>query len=112
MMAEEETWHVVARVSDMEALGDEEAMGVEVQGQRIALCRHAGAFHALGNVCTHQFALLSDGYVEDGQIECPLHQARFDLKTGQALCAPATAAVKVYRTRIADGELQVRLDAE
>ncbi|MGN5477172.1 Rieske 2Fe-2S domain-containing protein [Cupriavidus basilensis] len=46
------------------------------------------------NVCTHRYALLSDGYLEDGCIECPLHQARFDIRTGQAMCArpPPTSA--------------------
>jgi len=61
-------------------------------------------------VCTHQFALLSDGYVEHGCIECPLHQGRFDLKTGAPLCAPVTEPVRVYRVKVEDAKVFVELD--
>jgi 3-phenylpropionate/trans-cinnamate dioxygenase ferredoxin subunit len=60
-------------------------------------------------VCTHQYALLSEGYVEDGCIECPLHQGRFDLKTGAALGAPVTEPVRVYRVRAEDGKYYVEI---
>ena len=65
--------------------------------------RSAGEFFATDNVCTHAYALLSDGYLEDGCIECPLHQARFDIRTGQALCAPATLDLKTYPVKV-EGE--------
>ena len=72
-------WHEVAGA---DTLGEDEAMAVVLGERPIALCRSGGRFYALHNVCTHQYALLSDGYVEDGCIECPLHQGRFDLQTG------------------------------
>ena len=53
-------------------------MGLVLKERPVALVRSGGEWHALHNICTHQFALLSDGYVEDGCIECPLHQGRFD----------------------------------
>jgi 3-phenylpropionate/trans-cinnamate dioxygenase ferredoxin subunit len=39
---------------------------------------------------------MSEGYLEDGCIECPLHQARFDIRTGAAMCAPATEPLRTY----------------
>lgn len=100
-------WH---EVSGAEALGDDEAMAVDLGGKPVALCRSGGELYAVHNVCTHQFALLSDGYVEDGCIECPLHQGRFELKTGKPLCAPVTEPVKVYPVKAEGGKVYVDID--
>ena len=97
-------WH---EASGAQAPGEDEAIGVTVGNRPIALCRSGGALYALDNVCTHQFALLSDGYVEDGYIECPLHQGRFDLKTGAPLCAPVTQPVRVYPVKSENGAVYV-----
>jgi 3-phenylpropionate/trans-cinnamate dioxygenase ferredoxin subunit len=91
-------------------VGDEEALGVTVGRKQIALCRTGGALYALDNVCTHQYALLSDGYVEDGCIECPLHQGRFDVKTGAALGAPVTEPVRIYKLRTEGGKVFVEVE--
>lgn len=99
-------WHAVA---DADAIGDEEAIGVKVGEVPIAIVRAGGALHAVHNVCTHQYALLSDGYVEDGCIECPLHQGRFELSSGEAKCAPVTEPIKVYALRIEAGRVLVEL---
>jgi len=100
-------WHAVA---DADAIGEDEALAVQAGGAQIAICRSGGALHAVHNVCTHQYALLSDGYVEDGCIECPLHQGRFELATGQAMCAPDTEPVKVYPLKVEDGKVFVDVD--
>lgn len=100
-------WHAVA---DADSIGEDEAIGVMAGGVPVALCRSGGALHAVHNVCTHEYALLSDGYVEEGCIECPLHQGRFDLATGEAMCAPVTEPVRVYPVRIEGGKVLVELD--
>ena len=97
-------------VSGAEALGDDEAMGVAIGPHQVLLCRSGGVLYALSNVCTHQYALLSDGYVEDGCIECPLHQGRFDLKSGAPLCAPVTEPVRVYPVKSEQGKVYVDID--
>ena len=99
-------WHAVA---DADALGDDEAIGVKVGQVPIAIVRAGGALHALNDVCTHQYALLSDGYVEDGCIECPLHQGKFELTTGNAMCAPVTEPVQVYPVKVEGGKILVEL---
>jgi nitrite reductase/ring-hydroxylating ferredoxin subunit len=99
-------WHEVAGA---QALGDDEAMAVMLREQPIALCRSGGRLYALHNVCTHQFALLSDGYVEDGCIECPLHQGRFDLETGAPKAPPVTEPVRVYPVKTENGKVYVDL---
>ena len=91
------------RIAAATQLQDDEVMPIALGEVRLALFRSAGEFHVTDNVCTHQFALLSDGYVEDGCVECPLHQARFDLRTGEAMCAPATQPIRIYPVRV-DGD--------
>jgi 3-phenylpropionate/trans-cinnamate dioxygenase ferredoxin subunit len=99
-------WH---EVTEAEALGDEEALGVRIGERQIAICRSGGVLYALDNVCTHQYALLSDGYVEDGCIECPLHQGKFELSTGAPLAPPVTQPVRVYPVRTEEGKVYVEL---
>ncbi len=99
-------WHAVA---EAEALGDDEALGVKVGEVPIAIVRAGGMLHAVNNVCTHQYALLSDGYVEDGCIECPLHQGKFELTTGKAICAPVTEDIAVYPVKVEGGKILVEL---
>lgn len=93
------------RIAAPDALADDDCMPVDIAGlPPLALYRHAGGYFVTDNVCTHATAILTDGWFEDGCIECPLHQAKFDVRTGAALCAPATAPVRVYPVRLdADG---------
>ena len=91
------------RVAATSQLGDDEALGVLANGTSIALYRSGGEYFATDDVCTHAHALLSDGWLEDGCIECPLHQARFDIRTGKALCEPATEDLRTYPVRV-DGD--------
>ncbi len=91
------------RVAATGELTDDEPLAVVVEGRKIALYRSDDEFFATDNVCTHAYALLSDGFLEDGCIECPLHQARFDIRTGKALCAPATLDLATYPVKV-DGE--------
>ena len=91
------TW---IKIASADQVGEDEAIAVTVGELQLAVFHSAGAFHATDNVCTHQYALLSEGYVEEGCVECPLHQARFDLRTGQALCAPATKPIRVYPLKV------------
>ncbi|NDZ17915.1 ferredoxin [Variovorax sp. WS11] len=95
------------RIAAATQLQDDEVISVALGDAQLALYRSAGEFHVTDNVCTHQYALLSDGYVEDGCIECPLHQARFDLRTGAALCAPATQPIRVYPVRVEGNDVLV-----
>lgn len=70
----------------------------------IALCRDDdGTFHALDDTCSHEEASLSEGWVEDGEVECPLHSARFCLADGRAMCLPATEPVATHRVEVRDG---------
>lgn len=100
MSAPELEWHRVAAPAD---LVEGRPLGVTVGDRSIGLYRLDGALHALDDICTHEFAILSDGYVEDGCIECPLHQALFDIRTGEAQGPPANGDLATYPVRV-EGE--------
>ena len=86
-------------------LWDGAGISVLVQGRDIALFRIGDAVYATDNLCTHGHARLCDGFIEGHEIECPLHQGRFDLRSGQPTCAPATEPVKTYPVRIEGGRV-------
>ncbi len=97
-------WIRVASASDLQ---DDEVLGLTVGSARIALYRIEGEFYATDNRCTHAEALMSEGYLEDGCIECPLHQARFDIRTGAALCAPATEPLRTHPVKREGEEIYI-----
>lgn len=82
-------------------------MAVTIDKIPVALYRFGEDYLATGNVCTHQYALLSDGFVEDGCVECPLHQAVFDLRTGKALSGPVSKDLETYAVKVEDGQVFV-----
>ncbi|MBX9685224.1 MAG: non-heme iron oxygenase ferredoxin subunit [Candidatus Obscuribacterales bacterium] len=76
---------------------------------RILIARWEGRLYAIDDRCTHDNGPLAEGELEDGQLECPRHGARFDLVTGKALCLPAVGGVAVYSVEIRDGDIYVGL---
>lgn len=100
-------WHDVAAEAD---LWEGAGTAVAVAGRDIAIFRTEGGVFATDNLCTHGQARLCDGFVEGHEIECPLHQGRFDLRTGVATCAPAVEAVKTHPVRIDGGRVYVQLE--
>lgn len=73
----------------------------------IAVFRTEGELYAIDDTCTHQDASLSEGWLEGCQVECPLHEASFDLRTGQPTCLPARRAVRTHRVTVDDGMIHV-----
>lgn len=102
-----ETWMRVAAKADVPENG---VIGVRASGHEIALYHLAGGeFRATGNICTHEYAQLSDGWLEGGTIECCLHDARFDVRTGKVLSPPAEVNLPVFDVRIDGDDLLVRI---
>jgi len=106
-MNEATNWVTVARRADVPA---GQAKGVKVGNQEIALYNLDGEYYATDNVCSHAYAQLSDGFIERGQIVCPLHAGCFDIKTGKALEPPAEEDIKTFPVRLNGDEIQVAID--
>ena len=99
-------WHFAARAAEVE---DDVPSLVVVGERQIALCRIGEEFFAVDNICTHEYACFTDGFVEDGEVECPLHQAQFHIPTGKALGPPADEDLVTYPVKIEQGAVFVRL---
>ncbi len=82
---------------------------VEVEGKELALFKIGGEFYAIDNTCTHQGGPLSEGMIEDDEVECPWHGATFNIKTGQVLCPPAATNVSSYNVRVTDEDVEIEV---
>ena len=87
-------------VSATEDIPEDDVIGIDIAGKSIALYRVEGEVFATDNLCTHGNARLCDGFLEGHEIECPLHQGKFDIRNGKAMCAPLTEDVKTYPIKI------------
>jgi len=76
---------------------------VAVNGERLVLANVEGTYYAISDVCGHRNAPLSRGKLDGYLIECPLHFAQFDVRTGELVNGPVSTAVAVYQVRV-DGE--------
>jgi naphthalene 1,2-dioxygenase ferredoxin component len=93
-------------------LPQDEVIGVAVAGRDIALYDVGGEVFATDNLCTHGQGRLCDGWIVGHEIECPLHQGRFDLRSGQPTCEPATEALRSYPVKIEGGRVWLALGRE
>ncbi|RSM49650.1 bifunctional 3-phenylpropionate/cinnamic acid dioxygenase ferredoxin subunit [Amycolatopsis balhimycina DSM 5908] len=73
----------------------------------IAVFHTEHGFYAVDDTCTHQDASLADGWLEGCFVECPLHAAQFDLRTGVPTCLPAKNPLRTYRVVVTDGVVYV-----
>lgn len=86
----------------------EDGLFVEVAGRRIALFRVEGEIYAIDDTCPHTGdGQLSLGFLDGAVVECPLHQACFDVRTGKLLEGPATEDVRSYPVRLEAGAVLV-----
>ena len=94
----------VAKTSEID---DKCAKCVDVGGKSIALFNLGGEFFAIDELCTHEEAPLSEGFVEGDELECPWHAARFNIKTGKVLCEPAYEDLATYKVRVVGDDIEV-----
>ncbi len=106
MSADQTGWVRAAARSELAA---GEVIGVEIAGHWIAIYDSDEGLFATDNVCTHAYACLSDGWLDGATIECPLHAARFDIRTGKVLDPPATEDLKTYLVRLVGDDIEVKL---
>ncbi|HEV2264792.1 MAG TPA: non-heme iron oxygenase ferredoxin subunit [Stellaceae bacterium] len=102
----DENWVTVGKRS---AINPGDVLGVTVGDREFALYNLDGEIYATDNLCTHAFALLSQGWLDGEVIECPLHGGRFEVKTGKALCPPVTEDLKNYKVRVVGDDVQIQL---
>ncbi len=97
-------WVKVAREDQMHS-----SLGVIVGKQRYALFRLEDGIYAMDDVCSHEYSLLSEGEIWAGDVYCPKHGSKFDIKTGAVKNFPATKAVKTYPVKVEDQDIYIQI---
>lgn len=99
-------WVDAAAQEDVPA---EDVAAFEVAGRDIALYNVEGTIFATDNICSHGHARLCDGFLEGHEIECPLHQGKFDVRTGQPTCAPVSVPIRSYPVKVENGRVWLEM---
>jgi 3-phenylpropionate/trans-cinnamate dioxygenase ferredoxin subunit len=92
------------------SLQDRKPIKVTIDGEDICLTRVGDQVFAIGDLCTHSDASLSEGDVTDFKIECWLHGAEFDLRTGEALTLPANIPAKTYPVTVVNDVVEIKVN--
>jgi naphthalene 1,2-dioxygenase system ferredoxin subunit len=91
-------------------LPSDDVIGLVIAGRDIALYTVGDAVYATDNTCTHGQARLCDGFLDGHEIECPLHQGKFDVRDGQPTCEPVSEALRSYPVKIEGHRVWLRID--
>ncbi|MEV6809046.1 non-heme iron oxygenase ferredoxin subunit [Streptomyces sp. NPDC017248] len=100
------------RVCGLSELAEDTPKRVELDGTPVSVVKTGGEVFAIHDICSHANVSLSEGEVEDCQIECWLHGSAFDLRTGKPSGLPATRPVPVYPVKIEGDDVLVSLTQE
>lgn len=98
-----------ARIASADDVPPEQLHAVHTDAGPVVLVNVEGEIYALEDRCSHQDYPLSAGDVEDGQIECAFHGARFDVCTGRATQLPAITPVRTFDVEVRDGGVYLKL---
>ncbi|MGC1305032.1 MAG: non-heme iron oxygenase ferredoxin subunit [Caulobacteraceae bacterium] len=101
------TWIAIA--DEATAVGEGEVNPYDAAGLPVALFRVHGKLFALHDLCSHGAARLSDGFVDEACIECPLHQGLVEIATGAPMSPPITEAIRSLPVRVVDGRVEVEV---
>jgi len=96
---------VFTKVAAVGDLADGEMKDVETEGEAVLLAHVGDRYYAISNICSHFYTYLTEGwlYPDECAVQCPLHESKFDLRTGEPTEPPADIPVDTYEVRI-DGD--------
>ena len=100
-------WQIAGNTGDV---SEDMPLTVKAGDKEIGVYLLDGQYYALEDICPHAYALLSQGFVMDGEIECPLHAARFNIATGKCTAGPGGRDIKVYPLRVEDDRILVNVE--
>jgi nitrite reductase/ring-hydroxylating ferredoxin subunit len=101
------TWQPVAKI---DAVKEGQPLTANVSEKEIGVYVLDGKYYALEDICPHAFALLSQGFIDGDEIECPLHGAKFHIPTGKCTLEPGGRDLKSFPVRVEGDTIFIALD--
>ena len=100
-------WKLVCKVDDIEM---EDLIRFDYEDKTFCVYRLEDGFYATDGICTHEAVHLEEGLVMDSEIECPMHQGIFDIKSGKAVSPPACDDLKTYPVKVENEEVYININ--
>ncbi|MBC8507957.1 MAG: non-heme iron oxygenase ferredoxin subunit [Anaerolineales bacterium] len=99
-------------IAGVDEIPNGERLFVEVDQEFIVVFNVAGNYYAIADLCSHDDGPLGDGEIEEYEIACPRHGARFDVRSGEALTLPAVEGIPAYPVRVIEDQIEVGFPLE
>ncbi len=107
-MLNDENGDDFVRVADTHDIQTSQMKEVQIDGQDVCIANAGEKYYAIGNVCTHEGGPLADGVLESYEVECPWHQSKFDVRTGEVTSPPTSEPEPTYEIKVDDNSILVR----
>jgi ferredoxin-NADP reductase/nitrite reductase/ring-hydroxylating ferredoxin subunit len=96
------------KVAETKNIQTSQMKEVQINGEDVCIANVEGKYYAIGNVCTHEGGPLADGTLEGYEVECPWHQSKFDVRTGQVTSPPASEPEPTYEIKVDGNSILVK----
>ena len=106
MSSEDKKWVEVGNIDQIEI---DDLIRFDYQNKSYCIYHIEDGYYATDGICTHEAVHLEDGLVMDGEIECPMHQGIFKIKTGEAISPPACVDLKTYPVKVDNGKIFIKI---
>ena len=106
MNSTENEWILVGKVEQIEI---DDLIRFDYQNKSYCIYHIEDGYFATDGICTHEAVHLEEGLVMDEEIECPMHQGIFNIKTGKAISPPACEDLKTYPVKAEDGKIYIKI---
>jgi anthranilate 1,2-dioxygenase ferredoxin subunit len=102
---------VLTRLCDVSDVSDDLPFRAEIEGFAYAIFQAGNQYYVTADLCTHGPGLLSDGFIDGCEVECPFHQGRFDVRTGAPTAPPCEVPIKVWAPLVRDDAIFIDVDS-
>tara|TARA_B100000809_G_C15077442_1_gene508378 strand:- start:1038 stop:1361 length:324 start_codon:yes stop_codon:yes gene_type:complete len=106
MNIQSDNWIFVSEENDVEV---EDIFRLDHENKTYCIYRLEDGYYATDGLCTHEAVHLEEGLVMDDEIECPMHQGIFNIKTGKVISPPACEDLKTYSVKVEEGKIYIQI---
>jgi ferredoxin-NADP reductase/nitrite reductase/ring-hydroxylating ferredoxin subunit len=100
------------KVADTKDIQPSHMKEVQLDGENICLANVEGKYYAIGNICTHEGGPLADGTLEGYEVECPWHNSKFDVRTGEVIDPPASEPEPTYQVKVDGNNILIKKEGK